>query len=205
MACRWRDVPASYGPHKTIYNRFVRWSEMGVFGRIFVELAKGGGDTEEIMIDATHLKTHRTASSLRSKRGRRRIGRTKGGLNSKLHVSATRRGPDPHVPPAGQTSDYIGARPCCRRSPGGGFAGRPGLRCRLVPQRPDRIRISPASRQIQPQGPNPTRRGTLSPAPQDREHVRQAQGLAQGPTRYDRCPILFLSAIALAAIVIYWL
>jgi transposase len=35
---RWRDVPASYGPHKTIYNRFIRWSEMGVFGRIFVEL-----------------------------------------------------------------------------------------------------------------------------------------------------------------------
>lgn len=60
---RWRDVPASYGPHKTIYNRFIRWSEMGVFGRIFVELAKGGGDTEEIMIDATHRKAHRTAAS----------------------------------------------------------------------------------------------------------------------------------------------
>jgi transposase len=45
---RWRDVPASYGPHKTIYNRFIRWSEMGVFGRIFGELAKGGGDTEEM-------------------------------------------------------------------------------------------------------------------------------------------------------------
>ena len=64
---RWRDVPASYGPHKTIYNRFIRWSEMGVFGRIFVELAKGGGDTEEIMIDATHLKAHRTAASLLKK------------------------------------------------------------------------------------------------------------------------------------------
>ena len=74
---RWRDVPPSYGPHKTIYNRFVRWSEMGVFGRIFVELAKGGGDTEEIMIDVEpgvrhwsenhwrgHLKAHRTAASL---------------------------------------------------------------------------------------------------------------------------------------------
>ena len=64
---RWRDVPASYGPHKTIYNRFVRWSEMGVFGRIFVELAKRGGDTEEIMVDATHLKAHRTAASLLKK------------------------------------------------------------------------------------------------------------------------------------------
>jgi putative transposase len=23
---RWRDAPRGYGPHKTIYNRFVRWS-----------------------------------------------------------------------------------------------------------------------------------------------------------------------------------
>jgi len=61
---RWRGVPASYGPHKTIHTNFVRWSEMGVFGRIFVELAKVGGDAEEIMIDAAHFKAHRTATSL---------------------------------------------------------------------------------------------------------------------------------------------
>ena len=63
----WRDAPKAYGPHKTIYNRFIRWSEMGVFGRIFVELARGGGETEEVMIDATHLKAHRTAASLLKK------------------------------------------------------------------------------------------------------------------------------------------
>ena len=61
---RWRDVPPSYGPHKTIYNRLIRWSELGVFRRIFVELAKGGGASDEMMIDATHLKAHRTAASL---------------------------------------------------------------------------------------------------------------------------------------------
>ena len=32
---RWRDAPPEYGPHKTIYNRFVRWSRLGVFNRIF--------------------------------------------------------------------------------------------------------------------------------------------------------------------------
>ena len=64
---RWRDVPPSYGHHKTIYNRFIRWSELGVFGRIFVELAKGGGASDEMMIDATHLKAYRTAASLLKK------------------------------------------------------------------------------------------------------------------------------------------
>ena|SRR6516162_5432527 len=64
---RWRDAPAGYGPHKTIYNRFVRWSRMGVFNRIFAALARKGTEAERIMIDATHLKAHRTASSLLKK------------------------------------------------------------------------------------------------------------------------------------------
>ena len=64
---RWRDMPAEYGPHKTIYNRFIRWSRMGVFNRIFAELAAKGGRPDTLMIDATHLKAHRTAASLLKK------------------------------------------------------------------------------------------------------------------------------------------
>ncbi len=58
------DAPADYGPHKTLYNRFVRWSRMGVFDRIFAGLAAQGDEPDEVMIDATHLKAHRTAASL---------------------------------------------------------------------------------------------------------------------------------------------
>jgi putative transposase len=64
---RWRDAPNDYGPHKTIYNRLVRWSRLGVFNRIFAELAAKGPKPERLMIDATHLKAHRTAASLRKK------------------------------------------------------------------------------------------------------------------------------------------
>ena len=59
---RWRDAPTGYGPHKTIYNRFIRWSRLGVFDRIFADLAKDGDGV--LMIDATHIKAHRTAASL---------------------------------------------------------------------------------------------------------------------------------------------
>ena len=65
--CRWKDCPAGYGPHKTIYNRFVRWSRLGVLNKIFAALARKGGKPERIMIDATHLKVHRTAASLLKK------------------------------------------------------------------------------------------------------------------------------------------
>jgi len=64
---RWRDAPREYGPHKTIYNRFIRWSRLGVFNRIFAELAAKGSKPDRLMIDATHLKAHRTAASLLKK------------------------------------------------------------------------------------------------------------------------------------------
>ena len=64
---RWRDAPREYGPHKTIYNRFIRWSRLGVFNKIFATLARKGGKPERVMIDATHLKAHRTAASLLKK------------------------------------------------------------------------------------------------------------------------------------------
>ena len=65
--CRWRDAPRDYDPHKTIYNRFVRWSRLGVFNKIFAELASKGPRPQRLMIDATHLKAHRTAASLLKK------------------------------------------------------------------------------------------------------------------------------------------
>ena len=35
---RWCDAPAEYGPPKTLYNRWKRWSDMGVFARILMGL-----------------------------------------------------------------------------------------------------------------------------------------------------------------------
>jgi len=63
----WRDAPAVYGPPKTLYNRFIRWSKAGVFDRIFSTLAGMSEATGTVMIDATHLKVHRTAASLLKK------------------------------------------------------------------------------------------------------------------------------------------
>jgi transposase len=59
---RWRDAPTDYGPHKTLYNRFIRWSRMGVFSKIFAALAKAG-KPDRVMIDA-YLKAQRTAACL---------------------------------------------------------------------------------------------------------------------------------------------
>lgn len=76
---RWCDAPKEYGPHKTLYNRWKRWSDMGVFARIMAGLAAEGTETKTVMIDSTYLKAHRTASSLRVKRGARAPDRTNQG------------------------------------------------------------------------------------------------------------------------------
>ena len=68
---RWRDAPREYGPAKTLYNRWKRWSDKGVFTRMMDGLASKGADRKTIMIDATYLKAHRTASSLRVSIGAR--------------------------------------------------------------------------------------------------------------------------------------
>jgi transposase len=65
--CRWCDCPPEYGPAKTIYNRFVRWAERGVWERLFNALAKKGRSRQVQMIDSTHIKAHRSASG--AKRG----------------------------------------------------------------------------------------------------------------------------------------
>ncbi len=66
---RWRDAPKDYGPAKTLYNRWKRWGEKGVFVRMMEGLAAAGAEPKTVMIDATYLKAHRTASSLAVKKG----------------------------------------------------------------------------------------------------------------------------------------
>ena len=68
--CRWRDCPPSYGPRTTIYNRYNRWARQGIWRRLFERLAGTGGIPDELAIDSTHIKAHRSASG--AKRGKRR-------------------------------------------------------------------------------------------------------------------------------------
>jgi transposase len=65
----WRDAPAAYGLYKTLYSRWKRWSEKGIFARMMAGLAAGHDEQKTVMIDATSLKAHRTATSTGVKKG----------------------------------------------------------------------------------------------------------------------------------------
>lgn len=65
-----RDAPPGYGPHQTIYNRFIRWTRLGVFSTIFAALVRKGAKPEGIMIDATASKRLAICGAATEGRGR---------------------------------------------------------------------------------------------------------------------------------------
>lgn len=73
VGCRWRDVPAEYGPATTIYNRYHRWARRGIWQRIFEKVAANGPVPEELSIDSSHVKAHRSAQSSKGGRGVKRL------------------------------------------------------------------------------------------------------------------------------------
>ena len=70
-----RTVQGDRGPcgaaqaPQTLYNRWKRWSEKGVFARMMAGLAAEHGEDKTVMFDATYLKGHRTATSMGAKKG----------------------------------------------------------------------------------------------------------------------------------------
>lgn len=76
VGCRWRDVPAEYGPAKTVYNRYHSWAQRRIWHRIFETMAASGSVPQELSIDSTHVKAHRSAQGSKGGgRGRKRLAR----------------------------------------------------------------------------------------------------------------------------------
>ena len=80
----WRDLPASYGPRTTCYNRFVRWRRAGVWEHIMNALG-AGHDAAIRMIDTSMVRVHQHAATI-ANGARQAQGRSRGGLTTKLHA-----------------------------------------------------------------------------------------------------------------------
>lgn len=107
--CPWRDLPAGFGPWESVYTRFRRWSQIGLWALILdilCERAKG----KTRFLDATHIKVHQDASNPAGGQQNQAIGRTKGGLNSKATALVDQRGMALQITlAAGQVADVKAA------------------------------------------------------------------------------------------------
>jgi len=84
----WRDLPDSFGPYTTCYNRFVRWRQAGVWGRIMHPFA-AAHDAAVQMIDTSIVRVHQHAACV-AHNNEQSMGRSRGGLTSKIHVVVDR-------------------------------------------------------------------------------------------------------------------
>ncbi len=206
---KWRDAPQVYGPHKTLYNRFVRWSRMGAFDRILGGVAGDSGEPDTVMIDATYLKAHRTAASLPKKwASPRRIGRTKGGLNSKLHALCGGIGrPLVLCLSEGQLSDHAGAKLI--------YPVMPNVKILIGDKGYDSDEFRDALKVRKIKACIPSRSNRIAPRHYSKTSYKQRHKIENMfaklkdwrriATRYDRCAHIFMSAICVAATVIFWI
>ena len=82
----WRDLPAEFGHWHRTYVRFSRWREKRVFERVAQALGRDA-DMECLFIDSTIVRAHQYSAGAHKKAGCQQIGRSRGGLTTKLHVS----------------------------------------------------------------------------------------------------------------------
>ena len=57
----WRDIPERYGSWKTVYNRFARWAQRGVWERVFRALQVDIDDVGSLL-DSTVIRAHQDAA-----------------------------------------------------------------------------------------------------------------------------------------------
>ena len=91
--CRWADMPSLCGNHKTACNMFRRYSLNGVWDRILAVLVSQKAETGVGMVDSTFVNARRTSASIAAEAGSERaIGRSKGGLTTKMHTFGDAKG-----------------------------------------------------------------------------------------------------------------
>ncbi|MBZ9648508.1 IS5 family transposase [Sphingobium sp. 3R8] len=206
--CRWRDVPAAYGPPTTIYNRYNRWSQRRIWHRLFEKIAASGPVPKELSIDSSHVKAHRSAAGSKKGEYEEAIGRSRGGRTCKIHCLADDRGrPVAITLTPGNIADISIAIPL--------------LETVIPPRRlladkaydVDSLRNWLTARNVKAVIPSTATRRT--PYPLDRRVYRRRNVIERLfgrlknwrriATRYDRHAQNYLSAIALVAVVAEWL
>lgn len=203
--CPWRDLPAQFGPWSSVYTRWRRWCASGLWGRMLAHLARGARGTLR-PLDCSHIKLHQHGANPPGGQARHAIGRTKGGLNTKLAavVDAQGRAVALHLAPGAQhdLKAILPLLPVLRHKRAVGDKGfdADGFRATLHRQR-TRCCIPPRRRRRQPAT---FHRGYY----RRRHHVEnffcRIKRFRRVATRYDKLAVTFLGFVQFAA-VLDWL
>src|ERR1017187_10225443 len=105
----WRDLPDLLGGWKNTHKRFSRWAARRVWSGILALLTVDA-DNEYAMIDGTIVRAHQHSAGAKKVDGNQAIGKSRGGLSTKIHVLVDALGkPLKMILTGGQVHDLAGA------------------------------------------------------------------------------------------------
>lgn len=87
----WREIPERYGPYTTCYSRFRRWMRAGIWDGLMDALTNPSHDGVT-MIGGASVRVHHLAATLKADHQDRCLGRSRGGLTTKIHAVTDGKG-----------------------------------------------------------------------------------------------------------------
>jgi len=111
VGCPWRDMHERYGKWNSVYVRFRRWAEQGVWDALLQTLVDLGlTDDWQHMIDGTTVRGHVSAMGGKGGACAQVFGRSRGGFTSKVHARCDNQGlPIGFILAGGEASEYTAA------------------------------------------------------------------------------------------------
>ena len=197
----WRDLPETFGPYTTCYNRFVRWGRAGVWDQIMDALA-AMHDAAVQMIDTSIVRVHQHGACIAGN-NQQHMGRSRGGLTTKIHAVVDTNGLPVQI---GLTPGETHDNQLCSCSPG---ELRPEQCCSLIAAMTltgsGRLPASTAH------GQTSRRNGIGQSRSASAHHLYRARNLVERffnkikqcrriATRYDKLAANYLAFIKLASI-----
>ena len=82
-----RELPAEYGNGNTVYNRYADWGRLGIWQGLLTYISAQDSDLEYVMVDSTVIRAHACCTTGKKEtQTEEGLGRSKGGLTSKIHM-----------------------------------------------------------------------------------------------------------------------
>lgn len=203
QGCEWRAIDQPGARWNSVYQYYLRWSKSGFWEELWKSLArklKRGCR----FLDSTHVKAHRCAANPRGGQSAQCLGRTKGGLNTKIHATVdSNRTPEKLYLSPGNDADVMHAETVLEGCSGSRVVADKGYDS-------DALREDLYEKGIEPC--IPARSNRLDPLPYSKAAYRKRHKVEnyferiktfrRVATRYDKLAATFLGFVYLATIVV---
>jgi transposase len=203
QGCKWRAIDRPEAAWNSLYQYYRRWTREGVWTQLFSAIERPLVGTRRFL-DSTHVKVHRGASNPRGGQASQAMGRTKGGMNTKLHAVVDEAAqPGRLFLSAGHEADLSHAQTMVEEIPGALLVGDKGYDSdpfrQWLRERGLEPCIPPRSNR---KSPTPYRKPSYRKRPVVENFLERRKNFRRVSTRYDKLAETYLGFVCLASLIV---